>query len=94
MKMKNNNFNLIVRSDGQMLLIIFENEYKKNNVKFNIINNNLQIIYINGTITFNKLSKQIKEKISETENILVTEVDYKKNISNGTIIDTYTMKKL
>ena len=95
--MKNNSFNLIRRNDGALLLLIFENEYLKENVFFQINKDkkSLKLIYPdNKNLIFDDIDKKILRCLSSKKNVLVSEIDNKNNYSSGEITNSYFMKKI
>jgi len=90
----NNNFSLIARSDGELLLLMFENEHKKEKVFFTIQDKKLKMIYSdNQKVTFN-LNNQESKVLKTRNKILVTEMNCKDSVSNGKIKNTYVMEKM
>lgn len=96
--MKNNSFNLIKRNDGALLLLIFENEYLKENVFFQINKDrkSLKLIYPdNRNLIFDNIDKKIIRCLSSKKNVLVSEIDNNnRNNSSGEITSSYFMKKI
>ena len=91
----NNNFSLIARSDGNLLLLIFENDFNKDKVCFTIDNKKLKLIYPNNEkVIYGKLNKKEIKALSSRNKILVTEMDCDDAISNGEIKDSYIMQKI
>lgn len=94
--MTHDTFNLIRRDDGALLLLMFKNDYSKENVFFKISSKDkkLKIIYPeNKNIIFNEISNNILRRIKSKNKILVTEIFEDNNFSNGELSSTYYMKR-
>lgn len=93
----NTNYNLIQRDDGALLLLIFENEYEKENVYFTVskATNKLKLIYPNNkNIIISGVKKEAMRALCSRKKVLVSELDNKGDVSNGEITDCYYMEKI
>jgi predicted ribosome-associated RNA-binding protein Tma20 len=91
--MNNYGFDIIKRkNDGQVAVLIFENEYKKEDVTYEVnrINKSFKIIYTDGEIFFEEIEDNILNLLKGLSLILITEFNVDNNkSSSGKPVNVY-----
>lgn len=88
--MKKDKFDYIKNdSTNDSMIIIFENKFKKNNVKLNIEDDIMKIEYPDGKVEFKNEDKECLHEITTSRNIYIIEIDRENNRSKGHAIHSY-----
>lgn len=93
---KENLCNIIIREDEEVLLLIYENNYAKENVEYitSISNKQLRIFYSeNEYVDYFNIDLNILNILKNKKEILIVEVFNKLSFTDGTISNVYNGKR-
>ncbi len=88
--------NIIIREDNEVLLLIYENSYLKDNVEYltSIKSKQLRIYFSQEDyIDYSDINTEVLNILKQKNEILIAEINKKLSFTDGTISNVYNAKR-
>lgn len=88
--------NIIIREDNEVLLLIYENSYLKDNVEYltSIKSKQLRIYFSQEDyIDYSDINPEVLNILKQKNEILIAEINKKLSFTDGTISNVYNAKR-